>query len=238
MYMGDTKYKQQIASLPHAINQKRRLEAKGNGSTDQLARAWYSPSATSLEYPLNFKGNKSADPLLSPEHSVLFSSESSLGTSPSPPSPSLDDPYSHNASNAEQTSTIPSSSANRVDQIEETSTLRLVSDTGLDTDWSDKGEVGGNRYLGRGFEQIGSGGSNLAKLIGELAAEYLDDRADRDAGGVDGSIGDVTSDSGRSSFSIKCNISPNLVHRLVWVIMARGSGSGVRRSSIGPCSCS
>jgi hypothetical protein len=105
-------------------------------------------------------------------------------------------------------------------------------------DWSDEDELGGNRYLGRGVEQIGSGGSNLAKLIGELAAEYLDVRDARLKGGVDGSIGVVTSDSGRSPFSIKCNISPNLVHRLVWVMMARGSGSGVRRSSIGPRNCS
>lgn len=94
----------------------------------------------------------------------------------------------------------------------------LVSDTGLDNDWPDKGEEGGNRYLGRGVEQIGSGGSNLAKLIGELAAEYLDDRDDRVKVGVDGSLGDVTSDSERSSFSIKCNISPNLVQRLFCVI--------------------
>jgi hypothetical protein len=129
MYIGDSIYKQHIASISHAINQKRRLEAKGNGSTHQLARAQCSPSATSLEYPLNFKGNKSADPRLSPEYSVPFSSESSLGTSPSP---SLDDPYSHNASNAEQTSTIPSSSANRVDQVEDTSTLMLVSHRGLE----------------------------------------------------------------------------------------------------------
>jgi hypothetical protein len=49
--------------------------------------------------------------------------------------------------------------------------------------------------LGRGVEQIGSGGSNLAKLIGELAAEYLDDRADRAKGGVDGSTNGATSDS-------------------------------------------
>jgi hypothetical protein len=85
-------------------------------------------------------------------------------------------------------------------------------------DWSEEGEIGGNRYLGRGVEQIGSGGSNLAKLIGELAAEYLDNRDARVKGGVDGSPGVVTSDSGRSSFSIKCNISPNLVQRLLCVI--------------------
>jgi len=82
----------------------------------------------------------------------------------------------------------------------------------------DEGEIGGNRYLGRGVEQIGSGGSNLAKLSGELAAEYLDDRDDRVKVGVDGSLGVVTSDSERSSFSIKCNISPNLVQRLFCVI--------------------
>ena len=130
MYMSNSIYKQH-KSLYLTMDQKRRLEANGNGSTDQLARAECSPSATSLEYPLNFNGNRSPDPLLSPEYSVPFSSESSLGTSPSPPSPSLEDPYSHNASNAEQTSTMPSSSANRVDQVEETSTLRLVSDRGL-----------------------------------------------------------------------------------------------------------
>jgi hypothetical protein len=50
--------------------------------------------------------------------------------------------------------------------------------------------------LGRGVEQIGSGGSNLAKLIGELAAEYLDNRDARVKGGVDGSSGAVTSASG------------------------------------------
>jgi len=47
--------------------------------------------------------------------------------------------------------------------------------------------MGVDRRLGKGVEQIGSGGSNRAKLIGELAAEYLDDRADRTNGGVDGS---------------------------------------------------
>jgi len=88
----------------------------------------------------------------------------------------------------------------------------------LGVDWSEEGEIGGNRYLGRGVEQIGSGGSNRAKLIGELAAEYLDDRVVRLEGGVDSSIGAFTSASGRSSFSIKCNISPNLVHRLLCVI--------------------
>ena len=186
--MIDSIYKQHIGSLSHAINQKRKLEAKGNGSALQLAQSIKSsPSATSLEYPLNFKGNKSADSLLPPEYSVPFSSELSLVNSPAP---SLEDPYSHNASSAEQTSTIPSSSANRVDHVEDTSTLRLESDRrlaiGPGEDWSDNGEIGGNRYLGRGVERFGSGGSNLAKLIGELAAEYLDDRVIRLKGGVDG----------------------------------------------------
>jgi hypothetical protein len=49
--------------------------------------------------------------------------------------------------------------------------------------------VAGKRYFAFGVEQIGSGGSNRANVIGELAAEYLRDRYDRTSRGVDGSIG-------------------------------------------------